>query len=150
RNFWHSLENQLRRTKQRKKCLAAVDIAKAAAGREHCSTASENNVLRKRGTIANAGAIVHTNGVTNRRLKKDEFERLGALEAEKVDVGKSLQLRRDVEIDSGVREKNTRVDEVGLALVFARAQRRNEASGRGEQHTRTGQAKSLAIPETEK
>ena len=64
-----ALENQFRGTEQRKKGFASVDVAKAIAGGQHGGAAGEDDIFRKRRAVGDAGAIVHTNGVANRRLQ---------------------------------------------------------------------------------
>ena len=62
------------------------------------------------------------------------FERLGAFEAQIVEIGETFQLGSDVKIRACVCEKNSGIHEIGLAFFFAGTQRRNQAAVSGQQN----------------
>ena len=68
-------------------------------------------------------------------MEKDEFERFGAVKAQIVDVGEGAKFGSEIEIGTGIGEKNSRVDEIGLAFLFIRTERREKAAGRSERNT---------------
>jgi len=82
-------------------------------------------------------------------LEEQKFERLGAFETEKVEIGETSQLGRDLEISAGISQEDARIDEIGLTLFFAGAERRNQAAWRGEENSGAEQANRFAIPEAE-
>src|SRR5882724_4838479 len=116
------------RAKQRKQSLATVNIAKAITRCKHRRTSSEHDIFREWRAIRHAGAVVYADRVPNGRLQQNKFQRLGAFEAQKVRIDETFQLRRDIKIHSGVEQKNSRIHKVGLPLVLAGAQRRNQAA----------------------
>src|SRR5215471_861098 len=86
----------------------------------------------------------------NRRLKQQKLQWFCALESQVIEIRKTFQLWSDIKIRAGVRKKNSRVHEIGLALFFAGTQGRNQASRRREQHARAQQSNPFSIPEAEK
>jgi len=62
------------------------------------------------------------------RLKKKKFQRLGAFESQKVEICEPAKFWRDFKVCAGVRKKNPRIYEIGLAFFFAGAKRRNQAA----------------------
>ena len=82
-------------------------------------------------------------------LKQKKLQRLGAFESQVIGICEPAQLGSDLEIRADVGKKNPRIHEIGLALFFAGAQRRNQAARRSEQNARAKQANSFAIPKAE-
>jgi len=128
---------------------AGVDVAEALAGLQHGSAAGEDDIFGERRTILQAGAEVFADGVANGRLEEDVFERFGAHEAQKIKVGEAFEFGGDVEIGAGIGEKNSGIDEVGLAFVFAGTHVGQETAVGGEGHSGTGETDGFAIPEAE-
>src|SRR6266436_31788 len=83
------------------------------------------------------------------RLEQEKFERLGALETQKIKIRKASQFGSDLKVRAGVGEKNPGVDEIGLAFFLAGAQRGNEAAGSGQQNAGSEKPNAFTIPEAE-
>src|SRR5260370_41601123 len=71
-------ESNLHRAEKREVRAARVHIFEPLAWLKRRSAAGEHNVFRERRAILNGDAEVLADGVVDRRLKKDEFKRLGA------------------------------------------------------------------------
>ena len=134
------------------KCVhqfAAVNVFQALAWNQSGSAGRDGDVFRQRRPVTDADARVKSDAVTNRRLKQDLLERLGAFEAQVVHVNKPAHFRRDIEIRTDVREKNTGIHEIGLAFIFARTQIWKKAVARIQRDARARQPNALAIPQAE-
>src|SRR5256885_10997476 len=78
-------ESKLHGAEKREEYAAGVHVFETLSRSEGGSAAGEDDVFGKRRTVFDAHAQVFADGVTDRRLEKKEFERLGAFEAEKID-----------------------------------------------------------------
>ena len=107
---------------KREECAARVDVFEPLAGLQGGGAAGEDDVFGERRAVFDADAVVGADGVADVGLEQEVFEGLGALEAKEVDIGETLELGSDVEVGAGVGEKDSRIDEFGLAFVFAGAQ----------------------------
>src|SRR5947207_370551 len=145
----HISESKLHGAEKREKRAVGVDVFEALAGLQGGSAAGEHDVFRERRAVFDADAEVFADGVVNGPLEEEEFERLGAFEAEKVEIRKAPQLGSDIEVGAGVGQKDAGVDEISLTFFFAGAKRRNEAAGRGEKNAGAEKAYGFAIPEAE-
>ena len=134
---------------KREERAASVDIFEPLAGLQGGGTTGEDDVFGERRAVFDADAEVGADGVADWGLEKQIFERLGALKAQEIYVGEAFQLGSDVEVGAGVGEKNSRADEIGLALFFAGAESGYQAAGRSEQNAGAGKANAFAIPEAE-
>src|SRR5713226_9203851 len=146
---WRISESKLHGTEKREKRAAVVDVFETLPGLQRGSAAGEHNVFGERRAVLDADAKVFTDRVVNGRLEQEKFERLGAFETEKVEIGEAPQFGCDVKVGAGVCEKNPGVDEVGLAFFFAGAQRGNQAAGRGQQNAGAEKPNTFTIPEAE-
>src|SRR6266446_397949 len=142
-------ESKLHRAEKREERAAGVNVFETLAGLQGGRAAGEDDIFGERRAVLDADAEVFANGVVNGRLEEQEFERLGAFEAQKVEIREAPQLRSDIEVGPGVGQEDARVDEIRLPLFFAGAQRRNEAAGRGEKNAGAEKANGFAIPEAE-
>ena len=80
-------------------------------------------------------------------LKENVFERFRAMKAQIVDVEDGLDALRDININSGVVNKDSGIDEVRLSLSLAAAQTRQDAVGLNEADASLRQSDALPIPE---
>src|SRR5437870_1259671 len=115
------------------------------------AAASESDWPRRGelGAVGYADAVVLSDTVADASLQQDELERLGAIEAEIIKVGEAAKFGSDVKIGARIGEKNSGIDEIGLALFFVRTKRREKAAWRCERDAGAGEADLLAIPEAE-
>src|SRR5260370_6201806 len=146
---WRISESKLHGTEKREKRVAGVDVLEPLHGLQRGSAAGEHNVFGKRRAVLDADAKVFTDRVVNGRLEQEKFERLGALETEKIEIREASQLGSDLKVRASVGQKNTRVDEIRLAFFFARVERRNQAPGRGQQNAGSEKPNPFTIPEAE-
>src|SRR4029077_17428642 len=135
--------------KQRKQCPAPVYVAKSLAGYQRSCPAGDGYVFSQRGTVAHPDARVDSDSVANGGLEKEELEWLGAFKPQVIHVHEAAQLRGQIEIRTHIREKDSRIHEVGLPFIFVRAQARQQAVGRRQRDASTGQPDSFAIPKAE-
>src|SRR5580692_6233176 len=142
-------KRKLHRAEKREKRAARVDIFEPVARLQSGCAGGENDVFRKRRAIRHADAEVFANAVANRRFKQNVFKRLGALKTQVIEIREALQLRRDVKIRAGICKKDSRIDEIRLALFFARTKRRNQASVRRQLNAGAQKTDVFTIPETE-
>src|SRR6266850_1243565 len=141
--------SKLHGAEKRKERSACVNVFEALAGLQGGSAAGEDDVFGERRAVFDADAEVFADGVVDRRLEKEEFERLSAFETQKVEIRKAPQLGSDIEVGAGVGQEDAGVDEIGLTFFLAGAKRRNEAAGRGEKNAGAKKANGFAIPEAE-
>src|SRR5260370_10018744 len=125
-----------------------MNVFESLGGLQRGSAGGENDVLCKRWAVFDADAEVFADSVVNRRLEEKEFQRLGAFEAEKVEIGKAAKFWRKLEVCPGIRQKNPWVDEIGLTFFLAGAKRRNKTARSRKENTGAEQANTLTIPET--
>ncbi len=139
-------ESKLHGAEKREERAACVDIFETLAGLQCGGAAGEDDVLPEWRAILDADSKVFADGVMDGRLEEKEFERLGAFEAEKVEIREAPQLGSDIELGAGVGQENARVDEIGLTFFFAGAKRGNQATGRGEKNAGTEKANGRRMP----
>src|SRR5262249_29550629 len=96
-----------------------------------------------------ASAIVNANAAPDARLEQEEFERFRVLEPEVVQVEDGFELLSNVGIGPGVVNKDSGIDEVGLAFKFAAAQTREQAVTTDQSHCGLSEPDFLAVPEAE-
>ena len=92
------------------------------------------------GRYSDARAEIGADAVTDRLLKQQELERLGAVEAQIVRVDEGTQFRRHVEIRAQVENVNPGIYEVRLAFFLARPQIGQQAHRIHQRHAGAGQA----------
>ncbi len=134
------------------KCVhqfAAVNVFQALTWNQSGSAGRDGDVFGQRRPVTHADARIKSDAVTDRRLKQDLLEGLGTFEPQVVDVYKPAQFRRDIEIRTDVREKNTWIHKIGLAFVFARTQVGQKTVARIERDARSCQPNAFAIPQAE-
>src|SRR5271163_2506170 len=129
--------------------LAGVNVAQPLARHQGSRPRSDRNVFRQWRTVAHAEAGIDADRVMDGRLEQQQLERLSVFESQVVDVDEAAQLRREIEVHSQVRQKNTRIHEIGLPFVFVRAQAGQQTVGRRQVHSGAGQPYSFAIPQAE-
>ena len=131
------------------KCVhqfAAVNVFQALTGNQSGGAGRDGDIFRQRRPISDANTRIKSDAVANRRLKKNLFERFSAFEAQVVQVCKPAQFRGDIEIRADVREKDSGIHEICLALVFARTQIWKKAVARVERDARARQPNAFTIP----
>src|SRR5437016_3033321 len=143
------LESKLHGAEKREERAACVDVFETLAWLEGGGAAGKDHIFGERWAVFDADRKVFADGVMDRRLEEEVFERLGAFKTEKVEIGKAPQLGGDFEVAATVGQEDSGVDEIGLTLFFACAERRNKAAGGGEENTRAEKANGFAIPEAE-
>src|SRR5260370_3517749 len=114
-------ESKLPETEKREKRAAGVNVFETLPGLQRGSAAGEHDVFGQRWAVLDADAKIFADGVMDGRLEQEKFERLGAFETEKIEIGEAPQFGCDVKVGTGVREKNPGVDDVSLAFFFARS-----------------------------
>src|SRR5262249_15951217 len=134
-------------SKQRKKRTACIDVLESLARLQNRSASSEDDVLAQRWPVFKSDPSILADGMANRRLKEDVLQRFGSHEPQVVEIRETLQFRRDIEVDSGVRQEDSGVHEIRLPLFLARAQARNQAARRHQLNAGAEQPNSLAVPE---
>ena len=120
------------------------------AGLQGGSASGKNNIFGERRAIFDTESKVRADGAMNRGLKQNVFQRRGALEAKKINIGETFQLGREIKIRASTGEKYSRIYEIGLAFFFAGPHGGQETAGRGEEYAGAGEADAFAIPKTEK
>ena len=142
-------ERKLCGGEKREECASGVDVFEPLAGLERGGSTGDDNIFAERGAVLDSYTRVCADGVTDRRLEEEEFQRLGAFEAEEVYVGKGFEFGGDIEVGASVGEEDAGVDEFGLAFVFTAAEIGDQAAGRSEENPGACEANSFAIPEAE-
>src|SRR5262249_21222132 len=131
-------EGKLCGSKKREQRAAGVNILKPLARLESRSAPGDDEIFAEGRAGLDAHTCVGADGMADGRLEKQKFERLGALKAKEVYVGKGTELRSDVEVGAGVGKEDAGIDEFGLAFVLAGTEVGDEAPGRSEQHAGAG------------
>jgi hypothetical protein len=109
----------------------------------------DDDVVVEERPVTHAGAEVPADVAPDRCLKEQELERRCLVEAEVVDGDDAAQRRREVEVRRGGDQVQSGVDEVGLPLVLAAPQIRDQAAAVDQRHPDAGQAQADAVPVAE-
>ena len=144
-----SLELKLHVGKERKQDPTVIDVLQGVSRYQRCGAATDDDVLTERRTIVEARAKIGANAVPNRTLEQQQLQRFSAIEAKVIEVGEGAEFGSDVKIGARIGEKNSGIDEIGLALFFVRTKRGEEAAWRRERDAGAGEADLFAIPEAE-
>ena len=118
----HISESKLHGAEKREKRAVGVDVFEALAGLQGGSAAGEDDVFREKRAVFEADAKVFADGVMDGRFEEEDFKRLGAFEAEKIEIRKAPQLGSDIEVGAGIGQEDAWVDEIGLPFFFAGAE----------------------------
>src|SRR5580704_890503 len=147
-NFARSkLESQI--SEKRKHHSSRVDVPQTLIRNQGGRARRDGEIFCERRPVAHADARMNSDGVVNRRLKKNLFERFCAFEAKVIHVGEAAQFRRQIKLSAQIREEYSGIDEIRLAFIFIRAQIRQQAIAGIQRDARAGQANALAIPQAE-
>ena len=95
-------ESKLHGAEKREEYAAGVNVFETLSRSEGGSAAGEDDVFGKRRAVFDADAQVFADSMTDRGLEKKEFERLGAFEAEKIEIREAPQLGCDIEVGASV------------------------------------------------
>src|SRR6266481_4002069 len=143
-------ERQLHGAEKRKKRPARIDVFEPLPRLQRGSPTGENDVFTQWRTVFDADAEVFADRMADGGLEKQKLQRFGAFEPEKIEVCKASQFGSDLEIRSGVSKENARVNKIGLAFLFARPKRGNEAARCGEKNAGAEKSNAFPIPKAEK
>src|SRR5947207_12799307 len=95
-------ESKLHGAEKREEYAAGVNVFETLSRSEGGSAAGEDDVFGKRRAGLDADAQVFADSMTDRALEKKEFERLGAFEAEKIEVREAIKISCDMEHDASM------------------------------------------------
>ncbi len=106
-----------------------------------------DHVVADQGAVFKAGADVGADEAIDFAREEELFQRGRAIEEEEVDVVDHLEFRGNVEVDAGVVEEETGVDEVGLALDLTGTKVGNQAPAVDEVDAEEREILALPIAE---
>src|SRR5208283_3440789 len=148
RACYQSSKRKLGQTEHGELRASGIDITKALAGLQHRGATGQREIFRKWRAILHADAEVFANRVADVRLKEHVFQRLGAHEAQEIEVREALELRRDHEIRARVHQENSGIHEIRLTFFLAGTHAGQQAAFGGQQDAGTRQTNGFTVPET--
>src|SRR5262249_8700421 len=124
-----------------------VKVMEALAGDQRGHAHGEDDVVAQERAVLDAETEIDADEVGDIVREGEYLQRLRAIEPEKIGVSDQADFRRDVEIDAGIGEVETGVDEVTLSLDLARLQVRQQALAAGEIDAEQPNRLSLPVAE---
>lgn len=127
--------------------VAIEKVVEAAVRNQSGDATDDDHIVVQERTVLDAGTQVGPDLPVDLLLENVLFEHIGPVEPQKVAVIDEPQFRSDVEVHPEIQQKQTRIDEVRLALEFARPQVGHKAHAIDEVHAK--QPDGLPLPITE-
>src|ERR1051325_4295821 len=123
----------------REKRLSSVDVAESLKRDEPVDHSGDHDIFRQGRPIGYADAGIGADARVDVVLKQEQLQRLRVDEADEVHVHESAEFRSDVDIGSGIDQRDAGIYEARLAFNLARPETRDEAAALNQSDAGAGE-----------